>query len=758
MSAINHSRENSIQSPKQIGWHLLWLLCIAAGVGLTFIYATIPTDGALGDLDSFNLVGFKVHRVFGDIPSNLRPGDVIVKAGDSSLDEKLGRFSQVEGGDGEGSYLVIRDAEQIQVIIEKEPLALSKIFEFGKLQLLSSFLLIFIGVITFFNFPRTLAARLIMVGSVFLALQIWIDVFSYSFSTLDYPYLFWTHVVLDTLTLQLGVAAFSHFLFIYPIKSVWTQKAPAIFPSVFYIAPPLFALTAFIFAQNPAQGLNQINGLNNIVVSVFGILGFFAAAKNFIDTEETVPRMQLRWIFVSVGGIIALILFPGYAFPLALNQKPILNHGTTSLALPLIAGAFSIGIFRFQIINLDRLVRRMMAILFVGGFMAAVYFSVYFVLEITSRLIIGRVSGGVIVLSTLTMVISARTFFRRIDKIVENWFYRERVDFRQKFQEFNRNLRTILDLPKLLDEVVTHTGEIFEADYAAIFLRSAQGQFNLSKRYSPIENGSVPQFSLIPNELPAPLTETSRNFEQSIYMTRLGEGRIIHRPEAKSFPILVPLAVPKNGQLSLVGVLALGHRNGQQPYNSESRFLLSELANQAGTAIYIAQIVKEKERDADFRKDAEKRLEIYQKSPLGRAEALAHLIVDNPGSAMSYLHALTRDASTQPELASLLSHLPQALYSLEAKDIANLATGFNYLLTSILAPELVKVGLRTILQNIDAEPNIRSDDSNRVKIIFEFCLLAINVDSIREIIRVRDPLIKIMDMRLHDDVPELRNL
>lgn len=72
----------------------------------------------------------------------------------------------------------------------------------------------------------------------------------------------------------------------------------------------------------------------------------------------------------------------------------------------------------------------------------------------------------------------------------------------------------------------------------------------------------------------------------------------------------VELVVPLIGQGELLGALYLGHRLSDQPYSTDDRRLLANLASQVAPAMKVAQLVREQQAEAKERERIQQELEV----------------------------------------------------------------------------------------------------------------------------------------------------
>jgi hypothetical protein len=226
----------------------------------------------------------------------------------------------------------------------------------------------------------------------------------------------------------------------------------------------------------------------------------------------------------------------------------------------------------------------------------------------------------------------------------------------------------------------------------------------------------------------------------------------------------------------------LGPRLSEQPYSREDQTLLMSLADQAGTALYVAQLIQEKEAEAARREATERQLEAHRNSPIGRAEVLAEKILAQPETALGELHALTQKAGQDPDTADLLDPLPRVMANLttviassqsviasEAKQssprereiasqttlamtaISHFADGYRYIFSSQLAPELLPLGLRTLIDHLASDEASTAD----AHAIYQVCLQALEANSVVQIANCELVLSEVEGLRVMDSTTDV---
>jgi hypothetical protein len=450
-------------------------------------------------------------------------------------------------------------------------------------------------------------------------------------------------------------------------------------------------------------------GFTLILVGWF-VTGVYAQYYRYRCVSTPVQRQQTKWIVVGVtvalAGTVAWFL-PQFFLP-ALTHPVLTDDGIASLLYNLLGGgflvlclilmplSFALSIMHFRLWDVDVLISRALVYGGVTGLLSILLFALVYALQWLLLWFTGHSSrvdvatSGIIVAATLVMASLFRPLGRRMQNFVDRSFYRERVDYRRAFTDFAREIRTIIELPDLVRVLLRRTTSLLHISRGAVFLcaSDAQGACDPNR----FELADV--FNLGP-ELKTSLEE------DTVTMQRLQAGQPVYRPKDKVFSLLVPLIAPQGATRQLVGALALGSRLSGQDFSREDQAMLTGLADQAGVAIYVARLIKEKEAEARRLEEVEQRLAAHRNSPLGRAEGMAEKILAEPHLGLVKLYALAQSAGHDAVAAALIGNLPQVFDNLQRPGLARLAEGFNYVFTSPLTPEVLPVGLRLLMAQLD---------------------------------------------------------
>ncbi|MBI3243065.1 MAG: response regulator [Chloroflexi bacterium] len=331
---------------------------------------------------------------------------------------------------------------------------------------------------------------------------------------------------------------------------------------------------------------------------------------------NTVQRQQTKWLILGVVMfvLIALVtsLLDGFVFAQPGPERiwyrflSAIPFTLSFLVLPL---ALMVSILFHNLWDVDILINRTLVYGALTSALGIVYFASVFVLQSAFRAFTGQTSDAAIVISTLVIAALFTPARGRIQTFIDRRFYRARVDFRETFTTFAREVRTIIDLQELLRTLVTRTTGLFQITHGAVLLRRGHD-------YQLAESQNLPDSSETRRALYL-LQVALHKPEVSIdpgLLDRLQSGLTVLHPKDKElnqvFHLLVPLVASKSANVldtggALIGVLALGSRLSHQDYSREDETLLTLLADQAGTALYVAQLIDAKHHESREKERAE---------------------------------------------------------------------------------------------------------------------------------------------------------
>jgi hypothetical protein len=165
---------------------------VLVGFGVSVLQATLPVDGAGGNLRSFGPRGYRIDWIVEPRDGLLQVGDVVVRADGHTLEEWL-RGAPVSSrwrADGVVMYEIERDGRTSIVPVRLATAPFSTAMARAWPQLLVGLLLLGIGLFAFWKRPRELGAQLLLLAGSAAALHIWRDAYDFQLALVARPWLF----------------------------------------------------------------------------------------------------------------------------------------------------------------------------------------------------------------------------------------------------------------------------------------------------------------------------------------------------------------------------------------------------------------------------------------------------------------------------------------------------------------------------------------------------------------------------------------
>jgi serine phosphatase RsbU (regulator of sigma subunit) len=311
--------------------------------------------------------------------------------------------------------------------------------------------------------------------------------------------------------------------------------------------------------------------------------GVYAQVYRYRRVADPLQRQQTKW--VVYGATVAVSGYYGFRllnlfFP-TLSEEwlyQLIGLPLFYAFLLLIPYAIGLSILRFRLWDIDPIIYRTLVYGTLTGLLLLIYFGSVVALQAIFRAVSGQESDLALVASTLLIAALFMPLRRRVQTYIDRAFYREKINIQQALTDFSHEIRTIIELPDLLHVLTNRVMGLLHVRHVAVFLRGISGQYELAR--------------------PRPGQQTNGPERLPVDPAQLSLDTPLSRPSDGRFPLLVPLIAPNpaTAEAALVGVLALGPRLAEQPYSADDQSLLMILGDQAGTAIYVAQLVAEKQR------------------------------------------------------------------------------------------------------------------------------------------------------------------
>jgi len=172
-------------------------------------------------------------------------------------------------------------------------------------------------------------------------------------------------------------------------------------------------------------------------------------------------RLQLKWLYAGAG-VFVITFGAGLLEITGPVVSAVLAFGIA--ALPITLG---IGIFKFRLYEIDRIISRTVSYALVTGLVVGIYAGV-----VLLTIDVLRFSSSVgVAASTLVAAVLFNPLRRRAQRLVDKRFNRARYDAEAMIAAFADRMRAATDLPGVQGELVGTVNRAFEPTHASVWVR-----------------------------------------------------------------------------------------------------------------------------------------------------------------------------------------------------------------------------------------------------------------------------------------------
>jgi len=423
--------------------------------------------------------------------------------------------------------------------------------------------------------------------------------FKYTGKLNDFDWtIYWSNIV----AWMLQPALFLHFVLTFPEKREFVRQRPWLLALPYL--PAALLLGRHIIALRLAQASGHLRWDMDRQEMAYGALLFVIAAavlwQSYRLATTTILRQQLKW--VTRGTVLAIVPYTlFYVVPYLMGSLPGAAMKLSVLSLGLLPLTFGYAIFRYRLMDVDLISKRVVVYTLAVTAVVGMYFAL---VAGVATLVQMRQPGTGRLGLILAVVVTALLFDpvrKWIQDRIDQFFYRTVYDYRRTLIEFGRELGSETDLNALLSSVLDRLSRTLSVDRIAIFLRADEEieQFVLSKSVGMSPMGKL-DLSFLSEARPDP---AEHMFLENTHQ--------VPRESAESQDTIARLDlnyyIPCRAQQKTVAVLGLGKTTKGDFLSSEDVELLETLGGYLGIAIQngrlyasLQQKVAEYERLKDF--------------------------------------------------------------------------------------------------------------------------------------------------------------
>jgi len=176
-------------------------------------------------------------------------------------------------------------------------------------------------------------------------------------------------------------------------------------------------------------------------------------------------RQQLKWLMcggaISVVGLVSLFLSGQFSGPVATAFNV---RGFGLLALPI---SICVGILKYRLYDIDRLVSRTLSYAIVTGLVVGAYVGI---ITLTTRAL-GFSSPVGVAASTLAAAALFNPLRHRVQRVVDRRFNRARYDATATVAAFTARLRDAVDVETVQSELLAVVNRAVEPAHASVWIK-----------------------------------------------------------------------------------------------------------------------------------------------------------------------------------------------------------------------------------------------------------------------------------------------
>ncbi len=351
-------------------------------------------------------------------------------------------------------------------------------------------------------------------------------------------------------------------------------------------------------------------------------LAIFVAMVSLVHTYITTPSERRRIRLVVLGTALAfapLVLLS--ILPELLLAPTILPYEISLPFLILIPISYAYAISRYKLMQIDLILNRSVVYFAIGIIWAGLYLASVMTLdELLPSAMIGRSLLGALI--TFIMAAFFVPLKERIQILVDRAFYGGWYDYRRVINGASRGLSQALDATQLVEVLVNGVNATMQLRGAALFLAESDGSLTL--RGSVGFNEEIPSAQVRgdgplarflrgnPEPIETPRLRQALGSEATEVATTNGFRLLKDDLSSEEWALLacdeIQLWLPLVSKEELQGVLLLGAKPADEPFDAEDHRILGTLAQQAALAAENVRLVEELRRRLVELEEAHQRL------------------------------------------------------------------------------------------------------------------------------------------------------
>jgi hypothetical protein len=254
---------------------------------------------------------------------------------------------------------------------------------------------------------------------------------------------------------------------------LWVYAVAVAYIAVVNLAAVLAADAGHNIAVNSSGDVTNITRLPHVPATlaavaylVIGVIVLSFVAHQVLSWRRADGdrRQQLKWL--ACGAVVTLCVgLLGSALSSSVAASRLLEVGVT--AMP---AAIGVGILKYRLYDIDRIISRTLAYAIVTGLLVGVYAG----LVLLTQQVMGFTSPVAVAVSTLAAAALFNPLRRRVQQAVDRRFNRARYDADQTVAAFAVRLKDAVDLDTVRDDLAGVVQAALEPTYLSVWISESR--------------------------------------------------------------------------------------------------------------------------------------------------------------------------------------------------------------------------------------------------------------------------------------------
>jgi hypothetical protein len=251
----------------------------------------------------------------------------------------------------------------------------------------------------------------------------------------------------------ISITTLGQFILVYTFQ-------PKYGDSTLLIDNPIAVLS--VSAEETLSGV--LFGLGLLLLALSSVISIFVRFRQ----AGSVERSQIKWLLFS--GTVSFIAI-GYRLETYVPGVADWTGYLLTIALLSVALSISIAILRYQLYDIDIIIRRTLQYSLLTGMLALIYFGSVVLLQSLTETFFQEQSPLVIVLSTLAIAALFNPLRTRVQDFIDRRFYRQKYDAEKALAQFAAAARDEVDIENLTTALLKVVEETMQPEEISLWLR-----------------------------------------------------------------------------------------------------------------------------------------------------------------------------------------------------------------------------------------------------------------------------------------------